>query len=79
MSDCLHCDINQIVQERIDRGDADIAGLAAMVAESLVDLILLAREEDQAKIIADVLAHFGHVYLEKTGAIEEGTGSSATH
>ena len=77
MSDCLHCDINDIVQERIDGGNTDIAALAAMVAESLVDLILLAPAQDQAAVIADALAHFGQVYLEKTGVTEG--GSSATH
>ena len=64
MSDCLHCDINQMVQERIDRGDADAATLTAMIVESLVDLILLAPDEDQSKVMADVLAHFGQVFLD---------------
>ena len=37
--------------------------------ESLVDLIIsVTPESEQAKLIADALAHFGQVYLEKSGA-----------
>jgi hypothetical protein len=44
MSDCLHCDIIQLVQERIDRGEGDLPDLAAMIVEALAELILLAPE-----------------------------------
>jgi hypothetical protein len=70
MSDCLHCDINEIVQGYIDRGNADIAEFAAKIAESLADLILLAPENEQAKLMADAMASLGHAFLEKSGAIE---------
>jgi hypothetical protein len=76
MSDCLHCDINQLVQEHIERG-ADLGELAAMMVESLADLILLAPEDDQANLMAHVLSVFGQLVLEKSGAVEG--GSSATH
>jgi len=79
MSDCLHCDINDLVQKHIEGDDAvDPTELVAKVVESLADLIIsITPEADQAKLIADALAHFGQVYLEKTGAIEG--GSVATH
>jgi hypothetical protein len=70
MSDCLHCDINELVQGYIDRGNADIAEFAAKIAESLADLILLAPENEQAKLMADAMASFGHAFLEKSGAVE---------
>ena len=76
MSDYLHCDINQLVQQRIERG-ADLGELAAMMVESLTDLILLAPEEEQADLMAHALSAFGQMYLEKSGAFE--SGSSATH
>src|SRR3954466_15401020 len=44
MSDCLHCDINQLVQGRLERGEADVGELASMMVESLADLVLLAPE-----------------------------------
>jgi len=75
MSDCLHCDINDLVEKRLEREGADLGELAGRVAESLADLILLAPAEDQAKLIADVLGNFGQVFLEKSGAIEAGESS----
>jgi hypothetical protein len=70
MSDCIHCDINDLVDKQLEQEDADLAEIAARVAESLVDLIVLAPAGDQAKLMADVLATIGQVYLEKTGATE---------
>ena len=71
MSECLHCEINDLVQEHIEQSDpVNLTDLATKIVESLVEVIQLAPENEQAKIMADVLAHFGQVYLEKTGAIE---------
>jgi hypothetical protein len=70
MTDCLHCDINDLVEKQLERDDADVAELAARVTESLTDLIILAPPSDQAKLMADVLANLGQFYLEKTGATE---------
>jgi hypothetical protein len=75
MSDCLHCDINELVGKRLESEGADLAELAGRVAESLVDLILLAPADEQAKLMADVLSNFGQMYLEKCGAIEAGETS----
>lgn len=70
MSECLHCDINELVEKQLEDENADLADLAARLAESLCDLILLAPPGEQAKLMADVLANLGQAYLEKTGAIE---------
>lgn len=70
MSECLHCDVNDLVEKELERDDADIAELAARLAESLADLILLAPPGDQSKLMADVISNLGQAYLEKTGAIE---------
>jgi hypothetical protein len=78
MSECLHCDINQLVQERMEGGEVELADLTAMIAESLVDWILMAPENDQAKLLADAMAQVGQMYLEKSGAID-GDPSRATH
>ena len=70
---CLHCEINDLVQEHIEGQEkVDIVALTANMAESLVDLVLLAPEEEQAKLLAVTIAHLGHVFLEKSGAIEAG-------
>ena len=77
MPDCLHCDINQLVQQRIDSGDADLAEIASMMVESLADLILLAPENEQATLMAYALSGLGQMLLEKSGEVEG--GSNATH
>jgi hypothetical protein len=68
MSDCLHCDINELVDKRLEQDDANLAELAALLAESLADLIVLAPPAEQSKLLADVLANLGQAYLEKIGA-----------
>jgi hypothetical protein len=76
MSDCLHCEINELVEKRLEKEDVDLMDLTARVAESLVDLIMLAPPGDQTKVMADVLANLGQLYLEKSGAIETDESSS---
>ena len=78
MSECLHCEINELVQKRLEGGEADIAELASMMVESLAELILVAPPGEQSKLMADALAQFGHMFLEKSGALEA-EGSTATH
>ena len=78
MSDCLHCDVNELVDKRLENEGADLGDLASRLTESLVDMILLAPPGDQAKLMADVISNLGQIYLEKTGAIET-DGSSARH
>ena len=75
---CLHCEINDLVEEHVaGQETVDVAELAARMAESLVDLVLLAAEEERAQMLAFTMAHVGHAFLEKTGAIEG--GSSTAH
>ncbi len=75
MSDCLHCDINEIVQKHVDRTDTvDVIDLAARMAESLADMILtFVPEEDQADVLAHTIAHLGEMFLQKGGATEGDT------
>ncbi len=77
MSDCLHCDINELVQQRFEHGDTDLVEMASMIVESLADLVLLAPEGDQPNLMAHALSAFGQTFLEKGGALEG--GSDATH
>jgi len=63
------------VEERIAAGSADAANLASLIAESLVDLILLVPEEEQARLMAHAIAALGDLFLR--GA--DGGGSGSTH
>jgi hypothetical protein len=65
MSDCLHCDILDMLEGRQGE-ETDLAQVAAKVTEVLADLILMAPPEDQAMLMADVLANLGGVLLEKS-------------
>ena len=77
-TECLHCEINDLVRERMEGQTVDLAELAAMVAESLADLVLLAPKESQAKLMADALAHFGSIFLDKSTELD-GEVPTATH
>jgi hypothetical protein len=68
---CLHCEINDVVREHIEQLEkVDLADLAARMTESLVELVLLAPEEEQGKLLAATIAHLGHAFLAKSGEIE---------
>jgi hypothetical protein len=70
----LHCDINELVRQHLERSDPiDVAELAARMAESLVDLILLAPDEQ----LAETISNLGHAFLEKADAL--GGESGTTH
>jgi hypothetical protein len=73
---CLHCEINGLVEEHIEGQETvDIGELAARMAESLIDLVLRAPEEQQAQLLAATMTYVGQAFLEKTGTI---TGESNT-
>ena len=63
--ECLHCAIVDMVDERIAAGGADAANLAALIAESLVDVILRVPEEEQAKLMAHTLAAWATLFFRK--------------
>jgi hypothetical protein len=73
MSDCLHCDINDLVRKHIEANElVDVSKVASMIVESLADFILSAPEAEQANIMAEALAHFGNAFLDKGEEVEPG-------
>jgi hypothetical protein len=78
MSDCLHCEIIDLVQSRIDRGETDLADLAARIAESLAEVVLLAPVNDQSKLMADAIANLGQAFLDKCN-LDEASETDARH
>jgi hypothetical protein len=65
MSDCLHCDIHDLLQPHLENDEVNVAEIAAKVTEVLADLILLTPVDDQPKFIADVLINLGQFVLQK--------------
>lgn len=66
MSDCIHCDIHDLIEEKYEGRETNLTELAAKVAEVLADLILLAPVEERGSLMADVIANLGSLYLEKS-------------
>jgi len=54
--ECLHCAIVDTVEERIAKGGADVGDLTTLIAESLVDVILLVPESEHAKVLAHTVS-----------------------
>jgi len=76
MSDCLHCDINELVRERIEGQDnVDLADLVARMAESLAETIMLGPKEQWAALLAEAIRHLGNTMIEDI----EGMGSDRAH
>ncbi len=65
MSDCLHCDIHDLLDPHLQESDANLTEIVAKVTEVLADLVLLAQPTDRTKLIADTLANFGEFILQK--------------
>ena len=66
MSDCLHCDIHEMLESHPQAQQADLAEIAAKVTEVLADLILMAPSDEQTMLMADVVANLGGMVLEKS-------------
>jgi hypothetical protein len=75
--ECLHCAIMDMVEERIAGGSADAANLVVLIAESLVDVILLVPQAEQAQLMAHTLSALGDLLLQKSSP--DGSGSGSTH
>jgi hypothetical protein len=68
---CLHCEINELVQEHVEGQEkVDLTDLAARMAESLVDLVLLAPEEEQAQLLAFTIAHLDTCSPKRPGLLK---------
>jgi hypothetical protein len=65
MSDCLHCDIHELLNAELEGKETNLAEIAAKVTEVLADLILMAPPDEQSTLMADILANLGSFVLEK--------------
>jgi len=74
MSDCLHCDINELVRERIEgQENVDLADMVARVAESLAELIMLGPKDQWAGLMSEAVRHLGQTMLEDIEGVETST------
>src|SRR5262249_32594568 len=70
MSDCIHCDIHELLESRLQNQEVNLAEIAAKVTEVLADLILMAPSDEQSTLMADMLANLGGFLLEKKEAAD---------
>jgi hypothetical protein len=76
MSDCLHCDINELVRERLEGQDpVDLSDLVVRMAESLAETIMLAPKDQWATLISEAIRHLGDIVI----ADSEGGRSDTAH
>lgn len=67
MSDCIHCEIHDLLESHLQGEEINLAEVAAKVTEVLADLILMVPPADRGMLMADVLANLGQFVLEKNG------------
>lgn len=77
MSDCIHCDIHDLLEPELAREGADLGAVAAKVTEVLADLVIMADPRDRAALLADVIANLGHIVLEKSEQPEGVSGGES--
>jgi hypothetical protein len=79
MSDCLHCDIHELLESHLQNQEANLPEIAAKVTEVLADLILMAPADEQSTLMADVLANLGSFLLEKKEAGDPTSPRRSSH
>ena len=79
MSECLHCDIHELLDSQLQSQEVNLAEVAAKVTEVLADLILMAPPEEQSALMADILANLGSFLLEKKEPAEPTNPRRSSH
>ena len=71
MSDCIHCQIHDLLEGHLQNQEVNLADIAFKVTEVIADLILMATPKDQGMMIADILRNLGQFVLEKNEQAED--------
>ena len=79
MSECLHCDIHELLVSPLQSEEADLTVIAAKVTEVLADLVLMAPPDEQSTLMADILANLGSFLLEKKESADPTNPRRSSH
>jgi hypothetical protein len=79
MSDCLHCDIHEMLESHLQSEQADLGEIAARVTEVLADLILMVPAAEQAVLLAAVVANLGGMVLGKSQEADPNSPRRSRH
>jgi hypothetical protein len=71
MSDCIHCQIHDLLESDLQNPEVNLGDVAFKVTEVLADLILMVSPEDQGTMIAEILRNLGQLVLDKDGEAED--------
>ncbi len=64
-SDCLHCEIHELLKSHLQNQEVNLEEIAAKVTEVLADIILMVSPDQQSTLIADILVNLGNFLIEK--------------
>jgi hypothetical protein len=79
MSDCLHCEIHEMLEVHLQNEQADLAEVAAKITEVLADLILMVTPDERCTMLADIVANLGGMVLEKSEEAEPNSPRRSAH
>ena len=79
MSDCLHCDIHEMLEDRLQGEQADLSEIADKVTEVLADLILMAPAAEQTLMMAHVMSSLGAMVFEKSKEADPDNPRHSSH
>jgi hypothetical protein len=79
MSDCLHCDIHEILESQLQSQEVNLAEIAAKVTEVLADLILMAPPDEQSMLMADILGNLSSFLVEKKESADATNPRRSSH
>ena len=79
MTDCLHCDIHELLESQLQSQAVNLAEIAGKVTEVLADLVLMAPPDEQSMLMADILANLGSFLLEKKQSADPTNPRRSSH
>jgi hypothetical protein len=79
MSDCLHCDIHEMLEDRLRGEQADLSEIADKVTEVLADLILMVPAAEQTLMMAHIMSNLGAMVFEKSKEADLGSPRHSSH
>ena len=79
MSDCLHCDIHEMLEEHLQSEQADLPAIADKVTEVLADLILMAPPAEQTLLMAHVVSNIGAMVIQKSQEADPNNPLHSSH
>jgi len=79
MTECLHCDIHELLDSELQDKEVNLTEIAAKVTEVLADIVLMAPPDEQSVLMAEILANLGSFLLEKKEDVDPTKPRRSSH